>query len=1005
MAPDLLSSPEHFRDPPAKFRPKAYWWWPRGKVVEAAQIRKDIETITGAGFGGARIWGLGPAADFSTPQWRHYYEVALEAGRNHGIRIDFQDAPWASPAVSGAKKELSAQELTYGKVELRGPMTYEGSVPPPPGVPDHNTLVSARAFKVVGVGGDGSIPVELDSTVTADLTSMVDNGQLCWDVPTGDWVLFGFWQRPTGQQVPATGVTFMQPATAHHETPIPDNATLVVDHFNQQATQAALRHLDEVFEGIPAELLEAAGGQISEDSLEFKAQLLWTGNFLREFQQRRGYSLEPSLPVLFIKSQHDQFQRLGFDHPPDFELSNGMGERARHDYNLTLTDLYIEEYLEPISRWAEQRGLEHGGQVAYNLTVDTTRSSNAVPVPETETLIAADPLPLPRGDETPADLARQARHALDFYRVTASGAHLSGSPEVSLEFGSYVGGNYVFNPIDYKHIIDRAYAGGVTKAVLHGHPYDKPDAVWPGWDFFGMAPTLSNEPWNSRFPQWHDWPALNAYMTRAAEILQHGKAQMDLAVYRDAPTGGMLTPMDHIYRSTPSNMTAMLPALGLVLPRGGQAALPVEGPIFDAEALDDAGYTRDFVDPVTLATKATFTEGEGLFPDGPRYQALIVDQQDAMPAATAERIVAMARDGLPVVFVGTPPGRGTSGKDPTVEDAEVRRAIAATLELPNVRQVATTNEVHDALRQLSVAPDVSYATPVPVRPVHRQTAESGYWFLWNDSDEPAQTVASFRTAGQPVLLDLWDGTITPIAHYQRDGDRVDIPLTFRSKESRVIAFRVDPLLDRRHVVATDASGAAFDDDRIVIRDTRSGVRSVELSDGTKSSVDIPLLPTPIQIEQWRLQVDEATPTGTVPHDVDLTGLADWRTIDGLREASGTGTYIAQVSIPEDWIANPRGVYLDLGDVEGSLKAIVNAEVVTTQSVPGGRWPIGKLLQPGANEIKVVVNTTLLNCVVALGKSGDPQYSKHAERQTKPYGLLGPVVLIPYAEVPCPPVLS
>lgn len=1002
ISADLLSTPSLFREPPAEFRPKVRWWWPLGKVVEGEQLRRDMRAIANAGFGGVSIWRLGPAADFSTPEWRRYYEQALTAGRDHGLRVDFQDAPMASPAVSGPNKHLSAQELAYGKVELSGPTTFEGLVPTPQGVPDSVTLVSVGAFKLAGAG-DSSRPVMLEPGATIDLTLQVADNRLQWGVPAGDWVLFGFWQRPTGQRVPRTGLSLLQPSAKQHEEVVPHDATLVVDHFSRQATEAALRHLDEVMDGIPADLFAAAAGQISEDSLELTAELLWTNDFLPEFEERRGYSLTPFLPVLFVEAQHDIFHQLGFDTPPDFDLPGGIGERVRHDYNETLTDLHIDNYLVPISRWAEQRGLRYANQPVYGTTMDATRSATAVPVVETETFEAGDPLPPARDGETPADRERMARYAADFYRVVASGAHLSGASEVSLEFGSYTGRNFVFNPIDYKRLIDRAYTGGVTQAILHGVPYDKPGAVWPGWAPYADAPVLISELWNERFPQWQDWPALNSYMSRANVVLQQGSPRIDLVVFRDAPTAEVVTPLDSFYRTAPPAMREMLPLLGMALPPGGQESLPVEGPIFDAEGLANAGYTYGFVDPVTLATRATFTTPDGLFPDGPRYRALIVDEQQAMSGAAADRIELLAREGLPVVFVGDVPMRGTSAKDPVAEDAQVRRAVTAALELDNVRQVATTDDLHDALVGLGVEPDVRYGDAVAVRPVHRHASGVDHWYLFNDGDHAVETVASFRTTGRPVSLDLWNGTITPIARYRRHDDRVDVPLNLASYETHMIAFGGDEPINRRHIVATNASDAAYDGDRLVLRDTRPGACSVELSDGTTLEVDIPILPTPIRVDRWHLHVDEVTPTSTIAHDVALSVLVDWRTIDELALASGTGTYTAQASVPQDWLAPDRGVYLDVGHAEGSLKVTVNGQLATNQSTPGGRWPIGRFLQPGNNDIEVVVRTTLNNGLVALGQSGEPQYATYAGRtETRPYGLLGPVQLIPYAEVALEP---
>ena len=97
--------------------------------------------------------------------------------------------------------------------------------------------------------------------------------------------------------------------------------------------------------------------------------------------------------------------------------------------------------------------------------------------------------------------------------------------------------------------------------------------------------------------------------------------------------------------------------------------------------------------------------------------------------------------------------------------------------------------------------------------------------------------------------------------------------------------------------------------------------------------------------------------------------------------SGVGTYTTTVQLPESWTARDRGTYLDLGAVAGSVKVFVNGAKIAPDSVAGRDWDVSAHLKPGANELKVVLATPLGNTV--------------RPAESEPYGLLGPVRLVPF----------
>jgi hypothetical protein len=217
-----------------------------------------------------------------------------------------------------------------------------------------------------------------------------------------------------------------------------------------------------------------------------------------------------------------------------------------------------------------------------------------------------------------------------------------------------------------------------------------------------------------------------------------------------------------------------------------------------------------------------------------------------------------------------------------------------------------------------------------------------------------------------------------VAVYHAARGRVAVPLTLQAGETRVLAFRHGR--HRPHLRSTRAESVVLHGRVAELRDTR-----------------LPALPGPIEPKSWNLHVDAVGPDGTTPYDLVLDRLADWRDIQSISGESGTGTYTAKVTVPAGWLARGRGVYLQLGSVGGASQATVNGRSVGPQVVPEVRTDVSRLLHPGDNELRVVVATTLKNKMVSLARGQDPNAVIYlAQPATQPYGLLGPVQLVPFS---------
>jgi hypothetical protein len=967
-----------FRNPGRALQPHFIWYWPRN-AVDNAELRLEGQEMAQAGAGGFQVLPEGGAAlpsagqpadafDYGTPGWAEHIRTAMEAAQENGMTADLNTSdswPWISP-VTSENLDYSTQQLGFGAQDLTGPSEFVGAPPSAVGFPPEAKLVAVTAARRDPAGQDSLGRSLLDPSSVRDLTSTLDaEGKVHWQVPPGEWVLFGFWQSSTHsagfgcQQAPEQCV----------------NKGLALNHLSRAANDAATDWLDNHLFSRLGNLPERAGRLMHEDSLEgFGARLLWTGEFLREFRTRRGYDLTRYLPALAVRPGGGPggggLGRVAYD------FGGGVGERIRHDYAQTLTELWVSNHIVPTDRWAHTHGMEFSGRaIGFDRTaLDPIAADRAYDIPEIDHI--TDP-------------------AIDWVSNASSGAHLSGAPTTNSELGDLINRDQMLTFRDLKRLADRQFSGGANELELHLFPYQHAvGASWPSWSIFSAEtiPFGISEGWSPNMPQWKDFPEMNGYFARAQAVLQAGRPVNDVAVYRDMQGSNDNGPPED--------------NLGDTLE-----------PLINS-SLTNAGFTFDIANPAAVTDPGSQVRNGQLVMEHPHYRALVidldgsarrgvVDSSHGISAAVARRLVTFAKAGLPIVFVGRYPDRGVSYADANAEDKAVNDAVASLKQMPNVRLASDPMDVAATLKELGVRADLALtgvsAEPVQcglgapcVYNVHRHTPSGDFWYLWNSGNSTVHFTGSFLAGSRaPSFWDLWNGDRSPIGLYDARAGRVSVPIELAPGEDTVIAFK-DPI--KRHVVATDAEAVATRGSQLYLRSTKAGGSTATLSDGGQREVQFKNLPAPVEPSQWHLHVDGAVPSGTETHDLELTQLEDWRDIPELESTSGTGTYTTNLTLGSGWSGPGRGAFLELGRIEGgSVSVFVNGHRVSDAVVPPPRLDVGRLLRPGSNRIEVVLKTTLKNRLYSL--SSQPGYHRFAERDelTMPYGLLGPVRLVDYED--------
>lgn len=936
-----------------------------------------MDAFADAGFGRFEIaWAPGT---YGTPEQQADLAEVAKRAKSHGMQVDMTLGPgwpWSAPTTTD---DLGQQELMYGREDVSGPTMFSGDVPPAIGDDQpRGKLVAVTAARVLEAGPpvtEADSPPEsstvLDPDSLVDLTAKTDGHRLTWDVPDGDWILFSFWQRP----VEGCGL-------------LSSGDRGCVSLIDDDSVRAGLQYVDDNQLGAAEDEVREVGYSFFEDSLELHAdELYWTSDLPAEFTTRRGYDLTRYLPLMFAQGVSEYW--VPEDEPTaDFELPGDEGSRYRHDYYQTVTDLYLDNHIKLVAEWAKKYGMKFRTQAAYGNNFEVIRSSReaaqAGALVDDESLNAGDTPFLVRED---ASLLTGSysdpddpwwRFAMDHYRQVTSGSHQGGGLEVTSELGAWFGLELATSLRQYKRMMDKEWAAGVTRPLLHGVTHSPEGTPWPGASHFAglVGEAVNHRTW----PEWTHFKPLSDYWARGALVLQQGAARTDVAVLRD------------------SFVTT--------------AAGPTKPPkhFFDGVELEKSGFTIGYVDPVGVAQSPIGAGGE-LFPDGPSYDVLVVDTANVyvgperLPAATAEAIERASAKGLKVVFVGDLPARGLSGQNPSAEDARVRAAVDKTLARATTAHVTTQAGVAQAVKELGVRPAAEWLKPSRVYSQLRETKDARYYLLWNATDQTQRLTGSFDAAGAASELDLWTGEYRPVALYRDTADRVNVPLELAPHATTVLMF---PRNERRtHVTSTTADAVVTAGQNAVeVRDAAGGQQKVQISNGTTRTVDLPAVTdAPITVGglttggPWQLQVTTYGPEGKVERPaMPLATLADWRTLPGLTSESGIGTYTTQVTLPPSWTGQHRGAVLDLGTFEGSVQVSVNGTRVTPDIDPQKPLDVTDLLKPGINTIQIVLATTPFNKAVVSPTTPltRPAWPTSIAHGTQTYGLLEDVRILPYA---------
>lgn len=669
----MMSWFKSFTSPDREYRPKVRYWMPHAVVSERG-IERDIEDLAARGFGGIEVVTMRDSVDYrffnrenmwGSKAWIGAMRILLREAKKHSLTVDFANGPsWpiADIHATSPDDESVIRELAYGLRIIGAGEHYEGDIPMPE--PDKATPYQ-RLISLALYRISGENEIDIDSYTPIKLADTVS-----LTVPTdGDYALFAFYDKPSVLRM-NSGLFY------------------VVDHFSRAGTDAIM----DVWENELMPELEEYKDIIEClfcDSLEYIVQLEWTRDLPERFEKEKGYGIIPYLPCLGnIETVGSADRNLGV-FPPTKVSGYYLSDRDRfvrvnHDFFDVINKGYCHEHLEYMQKRAEAMGLTVRYQVAYNKNLEAESSALYVGIPENEPL---------------------GRPLLDNFRIMSAAVNLDRKPVYSYECAAEPWFAYGQTHEDLLWWVKRSYAGGMNSQVLHGANYcgyfdgegnDNgvgPCIHWPGFEGF-THPRWANA-WNRTLNVDGQRQILDQ-ISRCNYLLRNTH-KIDVAVYR------------HEYKNN-CYMGAY---------DGGYLYQ-------DGNALNDAGYTYEFLSP-SLFSHENAVVKDGVFdPEGAAYKAIIVNNEEYIDFRAAEKLLDYSRAGLTVVFVGRIPSKCyfESGRHTDRELEEIISRIDHVF-------VEDIHDVPSALRKKGILPAIMPEIPCEIRPVRLDICGAAFYYIYN----------------------------------------------------------------------------------------------------------------------------------------------------------------------------------------------------------------------------------------------------------------------------------
>ena len=563
--------------------------------------------------------------------------------------------------------------------------------------------------------------------------------------------------------------------------------------------------------------------------------------------------------------------------------------RVTQDFASAIGKLYTENHVQRVSRWAKSFHYNFRAQ-AYSLGgLGVTEAALATDVTEGD-------------NSTYHDALRQLQTAVN---VKPDEKFLSMESNTFKKFG-----------FSWKALIQEVNdnaSQGVNRVIFHGcaHPRNGTGYIdwWPGWNWGEKAHGSTFMAWDNRNTWWEDAHRITDYISRLQTVLQEGTRKVDLAI---------LPNIQGIYELAEGN---------------------------SHQRLLDLGYSYNLIDENVLRLPNLSVKDGKLFPDGPGYTALVLSDCDYLHEDAVQTILALAKQGLPVVLEGGLPQQVFGVSRPGNQDSTLMRLMHELQQLPNVMRVADDEALHRALVSRNLGPAACYQQE-NLECSHIADDKTDYYFFYNNHSNSVTVAVSLSGSGVPVQLDCWSGEVLAVPESQVEDGNVTISLSIASGDIALVALA--------------GTGAAAPSQLIPLPEQQLPELSLDLTSfGPALETDPEYIPGyPTTYHKVALHYD-STPyfSSWAKLPVEKAQLEALR-VSSMADVSGVGIYRGTFTLPSEAVA--ADLRLGHHNKDVPVMVTVNGTDAGTPDPMTDVLSLDGLVHPGENTIEIKLCSTLDN---------------------------------------------
>jgi hypothetical protein len=591
--------------------------WQHGETEQA--IREEILRVYEAGIGAVCIEAR-PHPDFLGPKWWTDMDIIMDEARKHGMKVwllddDHFPTGHAAGKVKEAAEELQRMFLGERYIDTLGPaqgtsllldtLLMRGLRPTisnPQCSAGKNKLISVTAVR--RDPNDGGLLKDC-----IDLTELVQDGILYWDIPEGYWRVFIISENKDGGSKEQED--YLNPL-------VRDSVRILLDTVYEPVYSRYMADFGQTFAGF---FSDEPGFYNDKTTFDFTSRPGKKGVPL-PWSREMPALLEQSLGAGYRKQLYLLWEDGG-------EQSNII----RYTYMNLVSRLYADNFCNQIGEWCRSRGVEYIGHVLEDNNVHARlgpgtghffrslwgQDMSGLDVVLWQIVPGFDKLSFSKpGGDTDSEFFHYG-----LAKLGVSLGHMDPKKQGRTMCEVYGAYGWAEGLKLMKWLTDHMLVRGVNYFVPHAFTqkaYPDPDC----------PPHLYA---NGKNPQYRYYKQLNQYMNRISHLISGGRHVATAAVmyHAEAEWSG-----EAMYFHKPVRVCM-------------QHQIDCE--VIPVDILLDAASVRDGRLHVNLED----------------YACLVVPFAEALPVAMMKRLADLAGQGLPLRFVEGLPVRSSEGQDVTRE--------------------------------------------------------------------------------------------------------------------------------------------------------------------------------------------------------------------------------------------------------------------------------------------------------------------------------------------------